>query len=215
MVIRRELYEITKSVCGNFQFLVNFGLLKKNSFCKGCRKSMFLKPKNISDGLVWRCKSLKCNKKENSIRKNSVLFRLKISLKKIIEIIYEWSINSKIKDIKREVEVDYCTINSVFRLIRNKLKKEKFNKIGGKGCVVEIDETAVTKRKFEKGKTNATLWCVGGVCRIHKDFFFELTRVRNKPTLHNIVNKHVDKGSDIITDEWKAYNGLNKVFFVT
>ncbi|KAF7689082.1 hypothetical protein CDIK_2897 [Cucumispora dikerogammari] len=105
MVIRRERYEITKSVCGNFQFLVNFSLLKKNSFCKYCRKSMFLKPKNISDGLVWRCKFLNCDKKENSIRKNSVLFLLKISLKKIIEIIYEWSINSKIKDIKREVEV--------------------------------------------------------------------------------------------------------------
>ncbi|KAF7689114.1 hypothetical protein CDIK_2866, partial [Cucumispora dikerogammari] len=46
----------------------------------------------------------------------------------------------------------------------------------------------------------------------HKDFFFELTRVRNKATLHNIVNKHVDKRSDIITNEWKANNGLNKVF---
>ncbi|KAF7685854.1 hypothetical protein CDIK_3397 [Cucumispora dikerogammari] len=42
--------------------------------------------------------------------------------------------------------------------------------------------------------------------------FFELTRVRNKSTLHNIVDKHVDKRSDIITDERKAYNGLNKVF---
>ncbi|KAF7689083.1 hypothetical protein CDIK_2898 [Cucumispora dikerogammari] len=42
--------------------------------------------------------------------------------------------------------------------------------------------------------------------------FFELTRVRNKATLHNIVNKHVDKRSDIITDKWKAYNGPNKVF---
>ncbi|KAF7685875.1 hypothetical protein CDIK_3377 [Cucumispora dikerogammari] len=47
---------------------------------------------------------------------------------------------------------------------------------------------------------------------MHKDFFFELTRGRNKATLHNIVNKHVDKDSDIITDEWKTYNGLNKVF---
>ncbi|KAF7698526.1 hypothetical protein CDIK_1486, partial [Cucumispora dikerogammari] len=44
------------------------------------------------------------------------------------------------------------------------------------------------------------------------DFFFELTRVRNKATLHNIVNKHVDKRSDIITDERKAYNDLYKVF---
>ncbi|KAF7686612.1 hypothetical protein CDIK_3095 [Cucumispora dikerogammari] len=99
MVIRKKLYEITKSVCGNFQFLVNFGLPKGNGFCKGCRKPMFLKPKNISDGLVWRCKSLKCDKKKNSIRKNSVLFRLKISLKKVIEIFYGWSSNSKLKTL--------------------------------------------------------------------------------------------------------------------
>ena len=128
---------------------------------------MTLKLKKIGDGLVWRCKSLKCNKKEVTVRKNSPMYGLKTPLKKIIEIIYEWSINTKIKDIKRETKVDYASINTVFWLIRKKIEKTDF-KNRRPVCIIEIDETAVTKRKFERGRLISTLWCVGGVFRAHK-----------------------------------------------
>ena len=48
----------------------------------------------------------------------------------------------------------------------------KFCQIGGPNCVIEIDETAVTKRKFECGRLVSTLWCVGGCLELINPYFF-------------------------------------------
>ncbi|KAF7697614.1 hypothetical protein CDIK_1555 [Cucumispora dikerogammari] len=85
-------------------------------------------------------------------------------------------------------------------------------KIGGLKCIIEIDETTVTKRKFERGRRVSTLWCVGDVCRVYKSFFFELTKKRDKKTLQTILDKHINSQSHIITDEWRGYWGLNQGF---
>ncbi|KAF7685266.1 hypothetical protein CDIK_3985, partial [Cucumispora dikerogammari] len=150
--------------------------------------------------------------REVSVRKDSVFFNIKIPLKIIFLIIYEWSLNSQIKDIKRRSGVGYKAINSVLIEIRKKTMNLKFEKIGRPKCIIEIDETAVTKRKFKWGRRVFTLWCVWGVCRVHKSFFFELTKKRNKKTLRTILDRHINTQSHIITDEWRNYWGLNQGF---
>ena len=81
--------------------------------------------------------------------------------------------------------------------------------MGGKEeCLVEIDETAVSKRKFNRGRRVSTLWCVGGICRTHKTFFLGLTTVRSKPVLNQIIERNVKKDTKVLTDEWRGYFGL-------
>lgn len=75
--------------------------------------------------------------------------------------------------------------------------------------MVEIDETAVSKWKFNCGRRVSTLWCVGGICRTHKSFFFVLTTKISRDILHEIILKNVETTTKIITDEWKGYLGLD------
>ena len=91
--------------------------------------------------------------------------------------------------------------------------RKKKTKIGGRGCLVEVDETKLTKRKGNVGRIPETVWCVGGICRTHKKFFYELVRERNSKILHDILLRNVCLETTIVTDEWRGYNGLDKVFF--
>ncbi|KAF7702682.1 hypothetical protein CDIK_0473 [Cucumispora dikerogammari] len=89
----------------------------------------------------------------------------------------------------------------------------KFKKIRGKSYVIEVEETALKKRKFKRRRLVFTLWCVGGVCRTHKEFFFKLASVKDKETPHSILMKHVDINFDVITDEWGG-TLVSKIAFV-
>ncbi|KAF7692951.1 hypothetical protein CDIK_2363 [Cucumispora dikerogammari] len=175
-----QIYEKSSYASAVFSYLASSGILKDNLGCSGCRKTMRLKFVKREVGVIRRCRSLRCNNKEVSVRKDLVFFNIKISLKIIFLIIYEFFLNSRIKNIKTRLGIGYKAINSVLIEIRKKIMKLKFEKIGWPKCIIEIDETAVTKRKFERGRRVSTLWCVGGVCRVHKSFFFELTKKRDK-----------------------------------
>lgn len=118
--------------------------------------------------------------------------------------------NTKLKRVREETGLKYAQIHSILKIIRKELKNIKTGKIGGNtDCYVEIDEMAVTKRKFNRGRRAGALWCVGGVCREHKKTFFEPTYTRNKATLLSIIDKNVKEiqrwlrtsGGDILA--WK------------
>ena len=83
------------------------------------------------------------------------------------------------KGIKEETGASYKQINLIFAIIRRIIEKTGNEKIGGGfDCYIEIDETAVSKRKFDRGRRVSSLWCVwgGGACIKHKCFFFSTTR---------------------------------------
>ena len=168
-----------------------------------------------SGGFIWRFCKIKCNMNTISVRKDPKFENIKLSLGKILEIIYEWSINTKIKIIRRKVDVDYRIINTILNLIRKFLKKEEIKKIGGPGFIVEIDKSAMSRRKYNKGKyLKKQLWCVGGFCRESKECFFELTLSRNQDTLHSIILKYVNVGTLIYSDECKRYRRINEKGFI-
>ncbi|KAF7685297.1 hypothetical protein CDIK_3954 [Cucumispora dikerogammari] len=132
---------------------------------------MFEKEKNKTDGRVWRCKALKCLKKEVFIRYGSILHDVKISLERVLKILYEWSVQIPIYRIRAQLRVDYSGVRRVFDIDHRALLNIENKKIEGPDCIVEVSETAVTKRKYNTGRSVRTVWCVGGVCRQHKTFF--------------------------------------------
>ncbi|KAF7696485.1 hypothetical protein CDIK_1836 [Cucumispora dikerogammari] len=175
---------------------------------------MVLRVKKAEDGLRWRCLAKKCLKRKISIRKDSIFFGLRRSLKTIVMIIYLWSRDTLIKDMIHELEVSFDGFKSVLDIIRSKLQGQENLKIGGLGRIVEVDETKLTKRKGNVGGVPETIWCLGGVCRVHKKFFYELVKNRSATILTDILKRHVKTNSTIITDEWRGYSGLEKVFLV-
>ena len=79
-----------------------------------------------------------------------------------------------------------------------------------KGIVVEIDESAFGKRKYHRGKVRNTQWVFGGVERgsnMEKVFMVPVPN-RKRSTLWPLIFKHIAPGSIIMSDSWKAYDGI-------
>ncbi|CAF0967540.1 unnamed protein product [Brachionus calyciflorus] len=92
-------------------------------------------------------------------------------------------------------------------------------KIGGPGHVVEIDESKIGKRKYNVGRMVEGSWILGMIDLGTEeapnpigDFRLEIcsNNSRDGQTLLALINKHFEKGSTIITDCWKGYNGLEE-----
>ena len=88
-------------------------------------------------------------------------------------------------------------------------------KIGGPGVVVEVDETKIGKRKFHRGRVVDGQWIFGMVERNGGELRLEgcQDNKRDKKTLLELLNKHVSKGSVIMSDCWKGYAGLEEEGF--
>ena len=85
-------------------------------------------------------------------------------------------------------------------------------KIGGFGKTVQIDESKFGKRKYNRGRITDGNWVLGGICDETGDMFLKILQKRDKDTLIPIILNHVAKGSIIVTDCWKAYNGLKEEY---
>ena len=89
--------------------------------------------------------------------------------------------------------------------------KETPKLIGGAGLTVEIDESKFGKRKYNRGRLIEGQWVIGGICRETKHIFLAVCpgNKRDAETLLEIINRHVNKHSTIITDCWRAYDKLD------
>ena len=77
---------------------------------------------------------------------------------------------------------------------------------------VEIDESKSGKRIYNKGRLVEGQWVIGGICHeTIKDVFLVLCpeNKRDAATLMEIIDRHVNKDSTIITDCWRAYDQLD------
>ena len=97
--------------------------------------------------------------------------------------------------------------------------------IEGENIEVEIDETAISKMKYEAGRYLNTTWIFGGIERISKRKFIvpliksgddeDYTRPENiRRTAENLlplIHKYIAPCSIIYSDKWKAYDNLSKL----
>ena len=77
--------------------------------------------------------------------------------------------------------------------------------IGGEGVEVQIDETLVAKRKYNKGRMVEQRWLVGGVCPVQRRGFVQFVPDRSRETLDPIIMQYIAPGSHIKSDGWSAY----------
>jgi hypothetical protein len=83
--------------------------------------------------------------------------------------------------------------------------------IGGEGITVEIDESKISKRKYERGHHVEGAWIVGGVERSpDRKLFVVRVPDRTQAALSTIIAKYVRPGSTILTDGWRSYAYLSQ-----
>lgn len=92
----------------------------------------------------------------------------------------------------------------------------KTAKLGVPGKVVEIDESLVTKVKYNRGSKlkKVQIWMFGIIER-DKDgkLYVELVPNRTSETLLKIIVDHVKEGTMIVSDSWSSYNRLKDLKF--
>lgn len=95
------------------------------------------------------------------------------------------------------------------RLVTTSLEFEDTT-IGGPDVVVEIDETKLGKRKYNRGHRVEGVWVIVGVERTPQRRVFLVPVIdRSAETIHGIVRSHVSPGSIIHTDGWRGYTGID------
>ena len=111
--------------------------------------------------------------------------------------------------------------------LRFAIKQGSFEKIGGKGEVVEADETFVgglsrnmhkSKRAKLRGTGGMDKTPVMGLLARHTEDAPSHVRAMVLPnvqrqTLHDVIHKNVEPGSQVFTDAWKAYKQMDPKFF--
>ncbi|CAF4187958.1 unnamed protein product, partial [Rotaria sordida] len=79
--------------------------------------------------------------------------------------------------------------------------------------VVEIDESAWTKRKYHRGRRVGTQWVFGGIDRDTRECFAVLVGRRDPPTLIPLIHQFILPGTTIYSDRWPAYNLINNEIY--
>ncbi|KAF7696561.1 hypothetical protein CDIK_1760 [Cucumispora dikerogammari] len=143
-----DLLKIIDSTSKIIDFFQNHGVLKTNFNCQKCRKNMKRYTIRNKEESIMMCTSRICEKKQQSIRKNSVFFKIKAPLSKILLIIYECSQFTSLKNIKKECGVGMKLINTIIDIFKHQFKKMKKTKIGGPNEVIKVDETALSTTKY-------------------------------------------------------------------
>lgn len=146
----------------------------------------------------------------------------RLALTLIFQLMYAFSVNASYNDarIQRAMPDEpalsnrtvadwysYCRETIVLYEIENQVQQPK---IGGPGKRVQIDETKCGKRKYNRGRQIEGHWVIGMIEDGNDDLRLEVCpdNERSAEILVPLIKKHVQEGSIIYTDYWRAYNCL-------
>ena len=83
--------------------------------------------------------------------------------------------------------------------------------IGGIGEVVEIDESLVSRRKYNIGHAVPQRWVFGGVNPVTNIGFLQFVPDRSAATLLPIIQQRIAAGTTIISDQWAPYSNVANI----
>jgi hypothetical protein len=217
-MIRANLFELLKNEYDAVAFCMEHGLLTSERHCDLCGHLMTLDIGNKQFRCNKSANGKRCNKKV-SLLKNTFFQSAKLSLRHILFIIYEWSVDTPRDKAAIECQCSAPVVGFWYRRLRNSsalwwyVNEEEA--IGGEGNIVEIDETCIVRRKYHRGRALATeqQWMVGGIVRgCQEKCFVEFVNNRKRETLLEIVVRRVLPNTTIITDCWAGYKDLDLIF---
>jgi transposase-like protein len=83
--------------------------------------------------------------------------------------------------------------------------------LGGANSIVEIDESLIARRKYNRGRAISNRWVFGAIeRRADGEYrsFVEFVENRREETLLEIIRRRIAPGTTIVSDGWAAYRNL-------
>lgn len=166
------------------------------------------------DGFCWRC--CRC-KKITSLRSGTFFEHAKVTISTLLQIIYDFVTQTPVTGSANAIGISEKTCIQWYQYCRDicssKMLKD-WEKLGGPGHVVEIDESLLFKRKYNIGRVTNQIWVVGFYDRTQRKGFLRRISDRSARTLEQVIVECVAVGSTIYTDQWRSYSNLGNLGYV-
>ncbi|KAF4532738.1 hypothetical protein B566_EDAN007704 [Ephemera danica] len=191
--------------------------------CGHPKMGMEIARKDHTLGFIFSCRKnyfgahRRCEKKVSPL-KGTIFEGTRLKPNQLLKLMYCFSNSYDVSLAAKEIKVERLTAISWYKKFREICARVCLNedhKIGGPNTWVEIDESKIAKRKYHKGRAlkGEKVWCFGGICRESREGFAVMVRKRDRPTLMNLLSRYVREGTTIVTDDWRAYRGLQNFGF--
>ena len=183
------------------EFLREIGILKTFRKCPYCGNKQFGKVRR-NFYKCYRCK------REWSVRKGSILERMKIPFNKFVLSLKLFELEIPVLKACKELELSYNTVHKLFMVIRVKIykKSSEDNLLKGE---VEADESYFGgKKKGKRGRGAKSKIPVFGILERKGKVKVEIVKDVKSETLLKETIRKVKRGSLIYTDKFRSYDGL-------
>ncbi len=164
------------------------------------------------DGCLWRCPSHKSEKK--SIRRGSFLEKAHVRLDEFVILTYLWGANASVKLTVEVTGLVKTTVIDWFNFLRDVCANwVRANPpiVGGVGHIVQIDESVVSKAKYNRGRRVPERWIFGGYDTTTKLGFLHEVDDRSASTLLPLIKKYILPGTEIHSDMWPSYKRVQHI----
>ena len=188
-----------------------------NRLCVKCNAKMTIEVKYSQAHRVkrWRCINRNC-RASTSLLTGTIFAGMRIPISTMMRLLYFFSMDWKVVDALLHCAVSSKTAVLWYKIFRRVCYAYQMSisgfKIGGTGMTVEMDETYVCKRKYNRGRVLVaqSVWLVGGICRENGRIFLKFVTRRDETTLRSIILDSVEPGTRIITDCWRGYLNIGQ-----
>ncbi|CAL5991194.1 Conserved_hypothetical protein [Hexamita inflata] len=236
------LWDILKKPTLCLQYINDCNIIQP-CICIKCNKPMELAMSSAisylnmyADGIFMKCKCFRCK-----VQLKPPYDDIGTNVINVIKLVWSHWNRKEYKEVlqynsvSKDIGCREKAFTDVIQATRNRIleiQSHEITQIGGKGCIVEIDETFMNKRKQNVGRMlqNAIggeqvvdqnekpiqYWIFGGVERRQVDDqskqplkgFYVMVQKRDRKTLEAEILKHIRPGTMIYSDMWHSYNNI-------
>ncbi len=208
------IYFSDKDVC--FNFMVSMRWADGIAICQHCgnNETSFLSTRKI-----WKCKACK---KQFSVKMGTIFEESPIGLDKWLTAMW-LIVNAKngvsSYELHRAIGVTQKTAWFMLHRIRLAMQNGSIEKLSGE---VECDETFIggkaknmhksKRERVIKGRGSVGKTAVMGLLERKGNVRAKVIERVDRETLHSEVKEQVEEGSNLFTDEWRSYQGLDEAY---
>ncbi len=208
------IYFSDKDVC--LKVFASMRWTDGNAVCPNCEKT---ETSFLSTRRIWKCKACK---KQFSVKVGTIFEDSALGLDKWLIAI--WLIaNAKngisSYELHRAIGITQKSAWHVLHRIRFAMQTGSFEKFSGE---VEVDETFIggkaknmhkdKREKLIQGRGSVGKTAVMGLLERKGRVVAKVIERIDRETLHNEVKANVEKDSNLFTDEWRSYRGLDEQY---